>query len=197
MYYSIYNDNKINTNTFYTENLIKYVHFPSTVRTPPNRLKNYFIGELSKKIQPQFDSIKTTASVNLPQNKTLKNFKYNIIPCKIKQKNFDFKSDNFPSLIHKSLPNKSINGWSNTKHIKLVKNNYKYKHDLYYKELIFPYNKPKIINPNIINYKKFMVHKKQNFNTTQNNRKKRLFLKSFTKLHLLIDKSRNDKKVNE
>ena len=139
MYYSIYNDNKINTSTFYTENLIKYVHFPSTVRTPPNRLKNYFIGELTKKIKPQFDSIITTSSTSIQKNKTLNNFRYNNNSShKIKQKKFNFKSDNFPLLIHRSLPNNSINGWSNTKNIKLVKNDYKNKYDLYYKELIFP-----------------------------------------------------------
>lgn len=197
MYYSIYNDNKINTNTFYTENLIKLVHFPSTVRTPPNRLKNYFIGELTKKIKPQFDSIITTSSITLPKNKTFHNFRYNNSSHKIKQKKFNFKSDNFPLLIHRSLPNKSINGWSNTKNIKIVKNDYKNKYDLYYKEIIFPYNKPKILNPNIINYNKSMIYKNPSFNTIKNNRKKRLFLKSFTRLHLLIDKSCNEKKVSE
>ena len=72
--------------------------------------------------------------------------------------------------------------------------NEKYTFDVYLKELNFPYCKPKLFNnPNIINYKKFLIHKNKDLNTIQNHRKKRLFLKSFTKFQLLIDKSNTNK----
>ena len=196
MHFSIYNDNQIKTSKFIFENLIKNAHFPSTVRTPPNRFKNYFIGELTHRIKPQFDSIETTSSITLPKNKTLNILKYSSSQ-KIKVKKYRCNSNNFPILTHKYKHNKS-NMSTNTRNIKLVKMNEKYTFDVYLKELNFPYCKPKLFNnPNIINYKKFLIHRNKDLNTIQNHRKKRLFLKSFTKLHLLIDKSKNEKKVNE
>ena len=193
MHYSIYHDNIISTSRFITENLIKSAHFPSTVRTTPNRFKNYFIGELTHRIKPHFDSIETTSSGILPKSKTLNNFRYHY-SYKIKVKKNDCTFTDFPKLIHRTLPSKSINGWTTTKNIRLVKNNDKYNFDIYYKELVFPYCKPKVINHNIINYNKLVIPKNKNFETIRNNKRKRLFLKSLTKLHLLINKSNEIKK---
>ena len=151
MQYSIYNDNIIKTNSFLTDNLIRSSHFPSTVRTPPNRLKYYFIGELTKRIKPQFDSNITTPSIKMTKNKTLNNFRYND-SHKIKVKKYNPKSTIFPSLFNKYMENRNFNEWPYKRNIKLVKNNIKHKYNLCCKELNFPYNKPKLCNPNIINY---------------------------------------------
>ena len=196
MYFSIYNDNKISTSKFITDNLIKSVHFPSTVRTPPNRLKNYFIGELTHRTKPKFDSIETTCWVNIQKNKTLNNYRYNH-SNKIKTKKYKCKSLNFPRLTHRTLPSRCINGWTNTKNIKLIKENNKYTYDIYVKDLNFPYCKPKLLNPNIINYNKLFIPNKKNLETIKSNRRKRLFLKSFTKMRLLINKSNSHRKVSE
>ena len=195
MHYSIYNDKQISTSKFIYENLIKTAHFPSTIRTIPNRFRNYFIGELTHRIKPQFDSFETTSSITLPKNKTLNNLRYGSSQ-KIKVRKFRCKSNNFPILNNKFMHNKS-NMSTSTRNIKLVKMNDKYTYDVYFKELNFPYCKPKFWNPNIANYKKYLIPKNKDLKTIQNHRKKRLFLKSFTKLHLLIDKSKNEKKVNE
>ena len=196
MQYSIYNDNMIKTNSFLTDNLIRSSHFPSTVRTPPNRLKYYFIGELTKRIKPQFDSIITTPSIKMTKNKTLNNFRYND-SHKIKVKKYNPKSTKFPSLFNKHMENRKFNEWPYKRNIKLVKNNIKHKYNLCCKELNFPYNKPKLCNPNIINYNNCLIKKNDDFDKIQNSRKNRLFLKSFTKLHLLIDKSKNEKRAND
>ena len=52
-----------------------------------------------------------------------------------------------------------------------------------------------MINPNIINYNKLLIYnnKNKNLQTIQNSRKNRLFLKSFTKFQLLIDKPNTNK----
>ena len=165
------------------------------MRTPPNRFKNYFIGELTHRIKPQFDSIETTSSITLPKNKTINNLRYNN-SSKIKVMKFKCKPNYFPSLIHRTIPIKS-GIWTKTRNIKLIKNNNRYNFDIFFKELNFPYCKPKLINSNIINYNKCLIHKNEGLNTIKNNRKKRLFLKSLTKLHDLIDKSKDEKKVNE
>ena len=197
---SIYNDNKISTSKFIFNNLLKSSHFPSSVRTPPNRFKNYFIGELTHRVEPHFDSIEINIPKTLPKMKTLNNFRYKTSDI-IKVKKIKCISKHFPKLINRTLNNRSINGWTNTKNIKLTKNNinendYKY-YDIYLKELDFPYCKPKLHNPNIINYKNLLLNKKKNLNTIQKNKKKRLFYKYFNKLHLLLDKAIDEKKVNE
>ena len=63
MHFSIYNDNRIDTKSFIATNLIKSSHFPWTVRTPPNCYKNYFIGELTKRVKPRFDIDLTNSSI--------------------------------------------------------------------------------------------------------------------------------------
>ena len=197
MQYSIYNDNIIKTKSFITKNLLKSSHFPSTVRSTPNSFKNYFIGELTKRIKPHFDSNITTTSISIQKNKTINNFRYNNDSHKIKVKKYNPKSyNNFTSLINNKIERRKYNEWPYKRNIKLVKNNLKHKYNLSYKELIFSYNKPKLINPNIINYNNILIKKNENFDSVQNSAKKRLFLKSFSKLQLLINKSQNDKKVN-
>lgn len=176
MHYSIYNDNIIKTDTFFTKNLLKYSHFPSTVRTPPNSCKNYFIGELKNRIKPNFDPILTT-SIKLTKNKTLNNDKY--------------KHNKMPKLI---LKNKTVNNWTNTKNIILMKNypllNHRY--NLNYLELCFPYCKPKLINHNIINNQNNeIINNRYNTIINNNSKKKRLFMKTFHDFHILINKAKS------
>ncbi len=197
MQYSIYNDNIIKTKSFIIKNLMKSSHFPSTIRPTPNCFKNFFIGELTKRKKPQFDSIITTDSINIKKNKTLNNFRYNTEGHKIKIKKFNPKSMNFPSLFNNKTEKKKYRERPYKYNIKLIKNNLQHKFNLCCKELNFPYKKPTLNNPNIINYNNFLIKNNNNFDTIQNSIKKRLFLKSFTKLHLLINKSQNDKKVND
>ena len=197
MQFSIYNDNIIKTKSFITKNLMKSSHFPSTIRATPNRFKNYFIGELTKRIKPQFDTIITTDSINIKKNKSLNNFRYSTENHKINVKKYNPKSINFPSLFNNKTERKKYSERPYKRNIKLIKNNLKQKFRMCCKELNFPYNKPKLINPNIINYNNLLIKKNDNFDTVQNSIKKRLFLKSFTKLQLLINKSQNDKKVND
>ena len=203
MHYSIYNDNKISTSKFMINNLLKSSHFPSCVRTPPNKYKNYFIGELVHRVEPRFDSKEIDFPSDLPKSKTLNNFRYKT-SNKISFKKYKCKSNkknNFPKLIKRTFNNRSINGWTNTKNIKLVKNNTNENdhnfYDLYIKDLDFPYCKPKYHNPFIINYRMLLSNKNKNFKTIQNSRRKRTFYKYFNKLHLLMDKANNEKKDNE
>ncbi len=197
MQYSIYNDNIIKTKSFLTKNLMKSSHFPSTIRSTPNCFKKYFIGELTKRIKPQFDNIITTDSIDIKKNKTFNNFRYNTENHKIRVKKYNPKSINFPFLFNNKTERKKYSEKTYKKNIKLVKNKLKNKFNLCCKELNFPYTKPKLNNPNIINYNNFSIKNNDNFDKIQNNIRKRLFLKSFAKLHLLINKSQNDKKVNE
>ena len=194
MHFSIYNDNRIDTKSFIATNLIKSSHFPWTVRTPPNCYKNYFIGELTNRVKPRFDIDLTNSSIFIPKNKTLNNFRHNHNGKNLINKS-NSNSNNFPSLFSKTLSNNSINRGCNTRNIKLVKHNDKYNYNFYFKEICFSYNKPKMINPNIINYNKLLIYnnKNKNLQTIQNSRKNRLFLKSFTKFQLLIDKPNTNK----
>ena len=192
MYSSIYNDNRFDTKKLFFKNLIKLYHFSSTVRTPPNKYTNNFIGELKSRKNLHFDiflprTIKTCSS-------TLYNEKNNNSVRRILNK----KSPDLPKLIiNNNVIKNSINSKNNNFLIsnQIINNGA----ELGIIDLNFPYCKPKLkySKSNVILNQRFKYKNKglNTINTDKVNLKKphRLFMKSLSNFQQIIKKSKKIK----
>ena len=186
MYSSIYNGKKLETKHLIYTNSIRYYHFSTTVRTPPNKYTNIFIGELKKHIKPKFDAtsinfykknIKDKSDISTKKN--LKDEKISL-PIILLNKN---NANNNISLKKKKvlLSNDCLNSKIGNGII----------------DLNFPYCKP---NLRISNSNLDLIYKDKNKYLNNNENKKlnlkktyRLYNKSLTNIHQIINKSKNYK----
>lgn len=184
MYSSIYNGNKLETKNIINENLLNYYHFSSTVRIPPNRYSNTFIGELKKRIKPKFN----TSSIYFNKKNTKDKSDFS------DKKNKKEKKILLPKLLlNKNMINNNIN---------LKKKKFLLSNDclnvgvnIEVVDLNFPYCKPNLrfSNSNLaLNYKeksKYLNNKgKEKLNLKKTHR---LFAKSLANIHQIINKSKN------
>ena len=190
MYFSIYNDNKFNTDKLFLKNLINSYHFSTTVRTPPNNYHNNFIGELKVRKKPKFD-ILFTNSLKKSQSSLIKNKNDFSKNKKIKRKTSDL-----PKLL---TNNNIIKNYKSSKKDKCLLTNEILTNgiDMGIINLHFPYCKPKLknSNSNIFINNKYKGKCLSTNNTKKRNFKRhRLFLKSLSNFHQIINKSNINKK---
>jgi hypothetical protein len=190
MYSSIYNDKRIDTKKFFYKNLISSYHFSSTVRTPPNEYKNNFVGELKKHIKPKFDL--TTIYIN-------KKSPIYSINCKSEnslKRILKPKKKSLPKLlINNNIINNSIN-FKKKKYILTT-------HGIHLGntgvgigivDLNFPYCKPKLkcSNTNLNIRYKFKNLNSNKTDLVNLKKSERLFIKSLTNIHQMLNKIKND-----
>ena len=194
MYFSIYNDKKFDISKIFLKNLINSYHFSNTVRTPPNRYQNNFIGELKGSKKPAHDTlfwstIKKHKSSSSFRHKNCFSFNKRLTKKKV---------SDIPSLLSN---NNNINYKTNKRKNKCIltneilnKDNDNNGNDIGIINLIFPYCKPKlkyshsniyIKNKNKNKNKNKFLRSTYNINKTQN----RLFMKSLSNFHQIINKS--------
>ena len=198
MYSSIYNDNRFDTNKLFLKNLIKLYHFSSTVRTPPNKYTNHFIGELKYRKKPNFDIFLPKSSKRYFS--TLYNEKNN---DSVKT-NLKTKSSKLPKIIiNNNFIKNNINPKNNNFLIsnEIINNGV----ELGIIDLNFPYCKPKLKNSksNIIINRK-IKYKNKALNTINTDKTKifkkpnRLFMKSLSNFHQIIKRIKKEKfKIKE
>ena len=190
MYCSIYNDKKFETKKLFFKNLIKSYHFSSSVRTPPNKYHINFIGELNIRQKPHFDTLFTSQMKNSHNsNFTTK-----------KNNNFSYKKRKKikASLLPKLLINNNINNINSNKNKCVFTNRILNNEDIGIIDLNFPYCKPKLktSKSNIIIKNKYNIKNKylnlKNNDKTGNKKSNRLFFKSLSNFHQIINKIKKE-----
>ena len=186
MYFSIYNDKKFDISKLFFHNLINSYHFSNTVRTPPNRYKNYFMGELKGSKKPNIifhDILKKSQSTSFKHKKAL-SFNKRLIRN---------KGADLPKLL---LGNRNINNYTYKKKNKCILTNeiLNNGNDMGIINLNFPYCKPKLKYSNsnlyINNRNKYRYISTNNVKKENYQKSNRLFMKSLSNFHQIINKSR-------
>ena len=193
MYYSIYNDKRFDTKKIFFKNLIKSYHFSSAVRTPPNKYHINFIGELKMRQEPHFDILFASSMKQSDFSVNVKN--------KLKHKNkIKIKASLLPKLL---LNKKDIINNMNNKSNQCIFTNRILNNDSNtgIVDLNFPYCKPKLKNSKsnvilrnkYINIKNKYLNLKNIGNNNNNMKSNRLFLKTLSNFHQIINKINKNK----
>ena len=192
MYCSIYNDKRFDTKKIFLKNLIKSYHFSSAVRTPPNEYHINFIGELKNRQEPHFDILFASSMKQSDFSVNVKN--------KLKHKSrIKIKASLLPKLLlnKKDIINNMKNNNNKTIFTNRILNN---DGNIGIVDLNFPDSQPKLKNSksNVILRNKYNNIKKKylnlkNIGNNNNMKSNRLFLKTLSNFHQIINKINKDK----